>query len=385
MASHALNNACTPGHKAVGRERGDLGVSQLTGAAEKHDGTCFGVHGVLTLDAPIIGCFYRCPESGPLILVSTPAHVCVALARAFPRAHAHAHGMCAHAGTQVRTCRHSSPPWGVGNSLAPHVSLDLTSNAHVQRPPSTLSPDARTREAGMGTLPAWLSICACAMQLRACPCLHTSTQPIAQSANLANRHGTPIAKKPREPPRFQAPSSIARGCTAPASVVVERCSFSLSSRYHLLRATPTTRSHEARQSEQKTSATERAEHKRDGARTPACRTPTTSTRAPHTTCSHVQPLHRQRAQGQPPLKARQPSSVHLHEEIGGKAAARTLLHFTRPPKCAHGVGRAPLFASYAIQLSSRENSMHQARQPPRAPRLLVFLVFSPTPRTTPTS
>jgi hypothetical protein len=51
----------------------------------------------------------------------------------------------------------------------------------------------------------------------------------------------------------------------------------LSSRYHLLRAPPTTRSHEARRSEQKTSKTERAEHERDGARTPACRTPTTST------------------------------------------------------------------------------------------------------------
>ena len=91
MASHALTNACTRGHTAVGSERGDLGVSQLAGAAEKHDGTCFGVHRVLALDAPIIGCFYRCPESGPLILVSTLAHVCVARARAFPRAHGHAH------------------------------------------------------------------------------------------------------------------------------------------------------------------------------------------------------------------------------------------------------------------------------------------------------
>ena len=64
LTTRALNNACTPGRKAQGgREREDLGVSQLAGAAEKHDGTCFGVHGVLTLYAPVIGCFYRCPES----------------------------------------------------------------------------------------------------------------------------------------------------------------------------------------------------------------------------------------------------------------------------------------------------------------------------------
>jgi hypothetical protein len=71
----------------------------------------------------------------------------------------------------------------------------------------------------------------------------------------------PLQKSP-ESPRFQAPGSMARGCMArgcaePASVVVERCSLSLSSRYHLLRAPPTTRSHEARRSEQYTSATER--------------------------------------------------------------------------------------------------------------------------------
>ena len=106
------------------------------------------------------------------------------------RVHSHA-----HMGTRTRTCRHSSLPWGVGSSLAPHVSLDLTSNAHVQRPPSTLSPNARTREAGMRTLPAWLSICACAMQLRACPCLHTSIQPIiAQQATCSQARTLPCVQ-----------------------------------------------------------------------------------------------------------------------------------------------------------------------------------------------
>ena len=93
---------------------------------------------------------------------------------------------------------------------------------------------------------------------------------------------------------------MARGCGGPATVVVERCCFSLSSRYHLLRAPPTTRSYEA-------APTERAEHEHDG----ACSTPTNLQKYATTLNTQSRRLGVRASYAQTVAVLHAPSEVHL--------------------------------------------------------------------------